>query len=61
MIVKGLYDFFWRISWKNSATVKLPPSPDLFDAMRLRCCKVSGHCGDDQLDELAKVLDGSYE
>jgi hypothetical protein len=29
-----------------------------FDATRLRCCEAFGHCRDDQLGELAKVLSG---
>jgi hypothetical protein len=29
-----------------------------FDATRLRCCEAFGHCRDDQIGELAKVLSG---
>ena len=52
---------YWQILLKNSATVKLPARPVLFDAMRLRCCEAFGHCRDDQLGELAKVLGGGCE
>ena len=52
---------FWQISLKNSAMANLLSQQMLSAAEFLRSGEALGHCRDDQLCELSKVLSGGSQ